>query len=100
MTIYIGNLSYEAQEQDIRHVFEDYGAVLRVTVPVDRETGRIRGFAFVDLAEPANEDEAIQNLHDAEWMGRKLRVNKAKPRESNPSSAAGGHRSSVVHNPL
>jgi RNA recognition motif-containing protein len=98
MTIYIGNLSYEAQEQDIRQVFEDYGTVLRVTVPVDRETGRIRGFAFVDLAESANEDEAIQNLHEAEWMGRTLRVNKAKPRESNSSS--GGNRSSVVHNPL
>ncbi len=62
-------------------VFGEYGTVKRVTLPTDRETGRVRGFAFVDLASDAEEDAAIEALDGAEWMGRDLRVNKAKPRE-------------------
>ncbi|WYL96340.1 MAG: RNA-binding protein [Gloeotrichia echinulata IR180] len=83
MTIYVGNLSYRATEADLRTVFTDYGEVKRVVLPTDRETGRVRGFAFVDMTEDAQEDAAITELDGAEWMGRKLRVNKAKPREEN-----------------
>ncbi|MCM0591850.1 MAG: RNA recognition motif domain-containing protein [Gloeotrichia echinulata GP01] len=83
MTIYVGNLSYRATEADLRTVFTDYGEVKRVVLPTDRETGRVRGFAFVDMTEDAQEDAAITELDGAEWMGRKLRVNKAKPREDN-----------------
>ncbi|KST67606.1 MULTISPECIES: RNA recognition motif domain-containing protein [Mastigocoleus] len=83
MTIYVGNLSYRATEADLRAVFADYGEVTRAVLPTDRETGRKRGFAFVDLAEEAQEDEAISELDGAEWMGRQIRVNKAKPREDN-----------------
>ncbi|MDJ1171226.1 RNA-binding protein [Roseofilum sp. BLCC_M154] len=83
MTVYIGNLSYEATEDDLRSVFTDYGSVKRVSLPTDRETGRIRGFAFVDMEKEADEDSAISNLDGAEWMGRQIRVNKAKPREDN-----------------
>jgi len=84
MTIYVGNLSYRATEADLRAVFADYGEVKRVVLPTDRETGRLRGFAFVDMNEDAQEDTAITELDGAEWMGRQLRVNKAKPREDNP----------------
>ncbi|MBH8563306.1 RNA-binding protein [Nostoc sp. CENA67] len=83
MTIYVGNLSYRATEADLKAVFADYGEVKRVVLPTDRETGRMRGFAFVEMMEDAQEDAAITELDGAEWMGRQLRVNKAKPREEN-----------------
>ncbi len=86
MTIYVGNLSYRASEADLKEVFADYGEVTRVVLPTDRETGRLRGFAFVEMSEEAQEDAAITELNGAEWMGRQLRVNKAKPREENQRS--------------
>lgn len=89
MTIYVGNLSYDATEEDLRMVFADYGSVKRVSLPTDRETGRIRGFAFVDMNEDAEEESAISSLDGAEWMGRQLRVNKAKPREDNRRRGGG-----------
>lgn len=81
MTIYVGNLSFQATEDDIKEVFAEYGAVQRVSLPIDRETGRKRGFAFVDLATDAEEDAAIAELDGAEWLGRELKVNKAKPKD-------------------
>lgn len=86
MTIYIGNLSYRATEEDLRAVFAEYGEVKRVVLPTDRDTGKMRGFAFVEMIEDAQEDAAITELDGAEWMGRQLRVNKAKPREENSRS--------------
>lgn len=83
MTIYVGNLSYQATEEDLNSVFADYGTVKRVVLPTDRETGRARGFAFVEMAEEAHEEKAISDLDGAEWMGRQLKVNKARPREDN-----------------
>jgi RNA recognition motif-containing protein len=91
MTIYIGNLSYQATEEDLKTVFEDYGTVKRVVLPTDRETGRMRGFAFVEMSDDASEDNAITNLDGAEWMGRYLKVNKARPRED--GGGRGGARS-------
>jgi RNA recognition motif-containing protein len=81
MTIYVGNLSYQATVEDLKAVFAEYGSVKRVVLPTDRETGRMRGFAFVEMSEDAQEDAAITELDGAEWMGRQLRVNKAKPKE-------------------
>jgi RNA recognition motif-containing protein len=89
MTIYIGNLSYQATEEDIREVFTEYGTVNRVVMPIDRETGRMRGFAFVEMSEDDPENNAISDLDGAEWMGRQLKVNKAKPKEN---SGGGGAR--------
>lgn len=80
MTIYIGNLSYQATVDDLKTVFAEYGDVKRVVLPTDRETGRMRGFAFVEMEQDAQEDAAISELDGAEWMGRQLRVNKAKPK--------------------
>ena len=90
MSIYVGNLSYNATQEDIKEVFAEYGAVKRVAIPTDRETGRPRGFAFVELVEDAHEDAAIEALDGAEWMGRELRVNKARPRENNNRGGGGG----------
>ena len=89
MTIYMGNLSFQATEDDIRDVFVEYGEVVRIKLPVDRETGKRRGFAFIDMAENAQEDLAIAELDGAEWLGRQLRINKAKPKE--PRSGGGGN---------
>jgi RNA recognition motif-containing protein len=81
MSIYVGNLSYEVTEADLTSVFAEYGAVKRVQLPIDRETGRMRGFGFVEMNTDAEETAAIDALDGAEWMGRDLKVNKAKPRE-------------------
>ncbi len=86
MTIYVGNLSYQAAKDDLSSVFSDYGTVKRVQLPTDQETGRVRGFAFVDMEDDAQEDAAIAALNEAEWMGRTLRVNKAKPRTERTSN--------------
>ncbi len=81
MAIYVGNLSFQATEEDVREAFGEYGVVKRVSLPMDRETGKKRGFAFVDLDTDAEEDLAIEKLDGAEWMGRLLKVNKAKPKD-------------------
>ena len=81
MSIYVGNLSYDVTENDLTGVFAEYGAVKRVQLPTDRETGRKRGFAFVEMGTEAEEAAAIEALDGAEWMGRSLKVNKAKPKE-------------------
>ncbi len=90
MTIYVGNLSYQATQEDLMEVFNDYGKVKRVQLPSDRETGRMRGFAFVDMEDDAQESAAIEALDGAEWMGRDLKVNKAKPREERSGGGGGG----------
>ncbi|HEY9832284.1 MAG TPA: RNA-binding protein [Stenomitos sp.] len=90
MSIYVGNLSYQVTQDDLNEVFAEYGTVKRVQLPTDRETGRIRGFGFVEMSTDAEEEAAIEALDGAEWMGRDLKVNKAKPRENKSSS--GGFR--------
>lgn len=89
MSIYIGNLSYEVTQDDLEQVFAEYGTVSRVQLPLDRETGRVRGFGFVEMETEAEETAAIEALDGAEWMGRSMKVNKAKPRENSKSSGRG-----------
>ena len=89
MTIYVGNLSFDAEVEDRQHLFAEYGTVRQCSLPLDRETGRKRGFAFIEMADANEEAKAITDLQDVEWMGRMIRVNKAEPR---PSAAAGGRR--------
>ncbi len=81
MSIFVGNLPYEVGPADLENAFADYGTVKSVRIPTDRETGRVRGFAFVELSSDAEEEEAIAALDQAEWLGRNLRVSKAKPRQ-------------------
>jgi RNA recognition motif-containing protein len=93
MSIYVGNLSYQVTQEDLSNVFAEYGTVKRVQLPTDRETGRMRGFGFVEMSTEAEENAAIEALDGAEWMGRDLKVNKAKPREDNKGGGGGGGRS-------
>lgn len=90
MTIYVGNLSYQVKEDDLKLAFAEYGTVSRVQLPTDRETGRPRGFAFVEMEKETEEAAAIEALDGAEWMGRDLKVNKAKPKEDRGPSRSGG----------
>ncbi|AFZ52198.1 RNA-binding protein [Cyanobacterium aponinum UTEX 3222] len=90
MSIYVGNLPYEVTSEDLMEVFAEYGTVSRVHIPTDRETGRMRGFAFVEMENDNQEESAIDALDGAEWMKRELRVNKAKPREKRDSFNRGG----------
>jgi len=91
MSIYVGNLSYEVTEEDLTTVFAEYGTVKRVYLPVDRETGRMRGFGFVEMSTEDEENSAIETLDGATWMGRNMKVNKARPRENNRKSFGGGN---------
>jgi RNA recognition motif-containing protein len=90
MSLYVGNLSYDVTREDLERVFAEYGDVKRVSLPTDRETGRPRGFAFVDMAAESQEDSIIESLDGAEWMGREMRVNKARPRDDARSGASAG----------
>ena len=92
MSIYVGNLSYEVTKDDLTSVFAEYGTVSRVSLPSDRETGRPRGFGFVEMSNEDEETKAIESLDGAEWMGRELRVNKARPRENSRSGGGGNRR--------
>ena len=80
--IFVGNLPFSATEEEIRDLFSAYGTVESVNLITDRETGRLRGFGFVEMASGGN--EAIAALHEKDFSGRTLTVNKAKPREERP----------------
>jgi RNA recognition motif-containing protein len=82
MSIYVGNLAYSVTQEELESAFAEYGTVKRVYLPTEKETGRPRGFGFVELENEGDEDKAIEELDGAEWFGRVLKVNKARPRES------------------
>jgi RNA recognition motif-containing protein len=90
MTIYIGNLSFQAEQEDLLDLFSQYGEVAKCSLPLDRETGRKRGFAFVEMANEADEQKAVDDLQNVEWMGRMIRVNKATPRQGGGGGGGGG----------
>jgi RNA recognition motif-containing protein len=81
MNIFVGNLAFSATDHDLRQLFEPYGAVDRINVIIDRDTGRSKGFGFVEMPDSAAAKAAIQGLHGKELAGRALTVNEAKPRE-------------------
>src|SRR5947209_15507966 len=85
--LYVGNLSFSTTADDLREAFSQYGNVTRAQVVSDRETGRSRGFGFVEMTEGA--EEAINNLNGAQFQGRALTVNEAKPREERPRTGGG-----------
>jgi cold-inducible RNA-binding protein len=90
--IYVGNLSYEATEDNLREAFSRYGEVTNVTVITDRETGRPRGFAFVEMSDAAQAKSAIEGLNETEIAGRSVTVNEARPRSDSPHGGGGGGR--------
>ncbi|MBL3519602.1 MULTISPECIES: RNA recognition motif domain-containing protein [Arcobacteraceae] len=84
MNIYVGNLSYRMNDNEVEAIFAKFGAVKSAKVIMDRETGRSKGFAFVEMAEQSAGQEAIEALNGKETEGRTLRVNEAQPREEKP----------------
>ena len=81
MNIYVGNLSYQMTEDELREAFAEYGDVSEVKVLSDRETGRSRGFGFVEMPNQSEGEAAIAQLNGKDLGGRALRVNEARPRE-------------------
>lgn len=94
MNIYVGNLSYDITDTDLRTQFEAFGQVSAVNVITDRDTGRPRGFAFVEMANEGEARAAIQGLNGKEVNGRNLTVNEARPKAERrgPSGGGGGGR--------
>jgi cold-inducible RNA-binding protein len=93
MNIYVGNLSYEATDDELRELFEEFGEVSSASVIQDRESGRSRGFGFVEMPNDAEAQAAIDGLNGRDVQGRSLRVNEARPREERPPRRDGGFRS-------
>ncbi|MDF1755053.1 MAG: hypothetical protein P1U89_19850 [Verrucomicrobiales bacterium] len=91
MKLFIGNLSFDATEPELREILEPFGPILEFVRPLDRETGRVRGFAFITLADRDKGTEAIEALNGKEIHGRQLNVNEAEDRSH--------HRSSAPHQP-
>jgi RNA recognition motif-containing protein len=87
--LFVGNLPYEMTEPDLREFFASVGPLSNVIIPVDRETGKRRGFAFVEFSDPAQAAEASRRLNNQPYKGRNITINEAKARESRPDSGAG-----------
>ncbi|HOJ02710.1 MAG TPA: RNA-binding protein [Bacteroidota bacterium] len=86
MNIYVGNLSYQMSDDELRAAFEVYGQVSSARVIQDRETGRSKGFGFVEMPNEEEAEEAIKALDNAQLGGRNLKVNQARPREAAPNN--------------
>ena len=90
MKLYVGNLAYSMTDSDLETLFAQYGTVQSAQVIMNRDTGRSKGFGFVELSSAQEGQAAIQALHDQEVNGRKLTVNEARPREDRPRGGGGG----------
>jgi RNA recognition motif-containing protein len=91
MNIYVSNLSFNVQDEDLREFFAEYGEVTSAKVIMDKFTNRSRGFGFVEMSDDAAAQKAIQELDGATVEGRAIRVSEAKPREQRPSNGGGGY---------
>jgi len=89
VSIFVGNLPFRAEREDVLQLFSPFGEVINCSLPLERDTGRKRGFAFVEMADEAIEATAIDGLQGTELMGRPLRINKAEPRSSGGSRRGG-----------
>lgn len=90
--IYVGNLSFNATEDQVRGMFEAYGAVERVSIVTDRDTGQSRGFAFVEMPDDEAAQKAMESLNGSNLGGRNLTVNEARPKTDRPRHDGGGGR--------
>jgi RNA recognition motif-containing protein len=88
--LYVGNLSPSTSETELRGAFEAHGKVDKVSIVMDRETGRARGFAFVEMSDAAEADKAVAALNGTDLGGRPLKINEAKPKTDRPRSGGGG----------
>ena len=90
MNIYVGNLSYDMNENDLEQLFAEHGPVVKVNIIQDRETGRSKGFGFVEMTNQADGEKAIEALDGNDSLGRSIKVNEARPREERPRGGGGG----------
>ena len=90
MNIYVSNLSFDVQDEDLKEFFTPYGEVTSAKIINDRETGRSRGFGFVEMSDDAASKKAIAELDGAEVEGRNIKVMEAKPKEDRPARSGGG----------
>ena len=90
--IFVGNLSFNSTEDSVRSIFEGYGTVDRVSIITDRETGKSRGFAFVEMPNDEEANRAVGALNGVDFGGRKLNVNEARPREERGGGGGGFNR--------
>ena len=88
--LYVGNLTYKVNDSDLEQLFSQFGTVQSAQVITDRDTGRSKGFGFVEMDTDAEAQEAIRALHDQDHNGRRLTVNEARPREPRPGGGGGG----------
>lgn len=88
--MYVGNLPFSATDTELRELFAPYGQVTDIHLPMDRDSGRPRGFAFVTLDTNEGMNKAIEALNGQEWQGRALAINEARPREERPGGGGGG----------
>jgi RNA recognition motif-containing protein len=97
--LFVGNLPYDATEDEIRQHFSVVGNLSYVSIPLDRETGKKRGFAFVEFADAQQAQEAIRQFNNQPFKGRPLAVNEARAKEAGPRPAGGGFRPSFTPRP-
>ena len=93
MNIYISNLSFKVEDSDLKQLFEEYGEVTSAKVIIDHYSGRSKGFGFVEMPDVKAAQKAIAELHQAEYDGKVIVVNEARPRENKPARGGGGHGS-------
>jgi len=100
MNIYVSNLSFNVQDEDLKEFFTPYGEVTSAKIINDKETGRSRGFGFVEMADDAASKKAITELNDATVEGRTIKVMEAKPKEDRParSNSGGGYNNGNSYN--
>ena len=84
MSIFVGNLPFRAEREDVLQLFAPFGEITNCSLPLERDTGRKRGFAFIEMADESLESTVIESLQGSEMMGRPLRINKAEPRGNSP----------------
>jgi RNA recognition motif-containing protein len=90
MNIFVAGLSYQINDADLKELFEEYGTVSSAKIITDRDTGRSKGFGFVEMDDEAEGQRAIEELNDAEYDGRTLAVSVARPRTERPQGGGGG----------
>lgn len=90
--LYVGNLPHSATEAELRNLFQPHGEIEKVSIVTDRETGRARGFAFVEMTNAGEAEKAIAALNGTELGGRALTINEAKPKTDRPRGGGGGQR--------
>lgn len=88
--LFVRNLPFSASESDLQQLFQEQGDVLSAKIPTDRDTGRARGFGFVEMSDQAGAESAIRNLEGRDFQGRQIHVSFSEPREKRPNTAYGG----------